>query len=407
VKVLDPVLEKMRKRDKDWKKAQGKETDKILSERKKKKEVERKTKLVLRSTLPKDQRPTSLEQFKPLWHHPPVPQFYTGTCWSFCTTSFLESEIHRITGKKIKLSEMSSVYWEYVAKAMGYVKKRGKSLFAEGSESNAVTRALKTHGAWPAKTYPGVAWKDGRHDHQRMKREMKAVLAWASSKSLWDLKTVVSMVRVILDRDMGRPPAQFQFEGKTLKPDVFMKDVCRINPDDYVEFISTLKFPFWTQGEFKVPDNWWHDKSYYNIPLKEFYEGLKGAVQKGYSVVIAVDVSEPGKDPENDILFVPEYDIPIHRIDQLAREYRFAHRVTTDDHGVHLVGYTRHAGHDWFLIKDSGRSSRRGKHKGYYFIRGDYIRLKVLAFMVHRKGVEHLLAKFKTRKTVAKMDPVP
>jgi len=91
---------------------------------------------------------------------------------------------------------------------------------------------------------------------------------------------------------------------------------------------------------------------------------------------------------------VPDYDIPPHRIDQLAREYRFAHRITTDDHGVHLVGLTKHDGHDWFLAKDSGRSSRRGKHVGYYFIRDDYVRLKVLTFTVHRDGVKDLLGQF-------------
>ena len=28
------------------------------------------------------------------------------------------------------------------------------------------------HGAWPLAAYPGVAWKDGRHDHQRMVRDL-------------------------------------------------------------------------------------------------------------------------------------------------------------------------------------------------------------------------------------------
>ncbi len=93
-------------------------------------------------------------------------------------------------------------------------------------------------------------------------------------------------------------------------------------------------------------------------------------------------------------MFVPDYDIPPSRIDQLAREYRFVHKVTTDDHGIHVVAHIEHGGHDWFLAKDSGRSSRRGKYEGYYFVRGDYIRLKVLAFTVHKDAVTDLLAKF-------------
>jgi len=48
------------------------------------------------------------------------------------------------------------------------------------------------------------------------------------------------------------------------------------------------------------------------------------------------------------------------------------------------VGYVRHGGQDWFLVKDSNRSSRYGRFKGYYFYSGDYIRLKMLSGMVHK-----------------------
>ncbi|MCP4600686.1 MAG: peptidase C1 [Proteobacteria bacterium] len=393
-KTLHPVLEEMRTRDREWQSEQDDTTSEIRGEQKDKKEKERKERLVLKSSLPDDQRPTSPKQFETIWHSPPVPQYNTGTCWSFCATSFLESETHRITSAEIKLSEMSTVYWEYVEKAGGYLDTRGNSLFNQGSESNAVTRAFKKHGAWPANTYAGVAWEDGRHDHERMAREMKSMLGSFKSNHLWDKEAGLSMIRVILDRDMGRPPEKFEHNGKVMTPSSFMTDVCKINPDDYVEFISTLEFPFFTQCEFKVPDNWWHDESYYNVPLDDFYENFKKAIKSGYSAVIAVDTSEPGRDAKNDVMFVPAYDIPGDRINQLAREYRFAHKVTSDDHGIHIVGWKEHAGHDWFLAKDSGRSAYRGKHEGYFFVRDDYVRLKVLSFMVHRNAVEELLSKF-------------
>lgn len=40
---------------------------------------------------------------------PVISQGRTGTCWSFSSTSFLESEIIRLTGKPIDLSEMYTV----------------------------------------------------------------------------------------------------------------------------------------------------------------------------------------------------------------------------------------------------------------------------------------------------------
>ncbi len=393
-RYLDPVLEEMREANEAWKKEQGKATGAIRDKQEAEKEKERLEKKVLRSSLPEDQRPASPDDFKQVAHQPVQAQYYTGTCWSFGTTSFLESEVARITGASIKLSEMANVYWEYQAKAARYVQERGDSLFAEGSECNSVTRMWKMHGAWPLSAYPGVKSEDGRHDHQRFHDEMKAVLTAMDKKDIWDEETVLSMIRVIEDRELGAPPGTFEHEGKTLTPEQFRDEVLQIDPDAYVQFISTLTMPFFTTGAFDVPDNWWRDDSYHNVPLDEFYAAIRGAITSGYSVALAVDVSEPGKDAANDTFFIPDYDIPGDHIDQLAREYRFAHKVTTDDHAVHVVGFAEHAGHDWFLVKDSGRSARHGKHEGYYFMRDDYVRLKVLSFMVHRDAVTELLARF-------------
>jgi bleomycin hydrolase len=52
-------------------------------------------------------------------------------------------------------------------------------------------------------------------------------------------------------------------------------------------------------------------------------------------------------------------------------------------------------GRDWFLIKDSARSSRHGKFRGYYFYRGDYIKLKMLTYTVHKDIMKDLEDKFK------------
>jgi bleomycin hydrolase len=61
---------------------------------------------------------------------------------------------------------------------------------------------------------------------------------------------------------------------------------------------------------------------------------------------------------------------------------------------IHLIGLKETKNQNWFLIKDSGGSAHRGKFKGYYFYRHDYLKLKMLTFMVHREAVADLLAKF-------------
>ncbi|MBM4372840.1 MAG: peptidase C1, partial [Deltaproteobacteria bacterium] len=334
----------------------------------------------------------------PLFHFPPQAQYMTGTCWAFAGISFLESEVQRLTGQEVKLSELYPVYWEYVEKAREYVRTRGASAFSEGSQLGAVLRMFELHGAVPLAAYRGVAAEDGRHDHQRLFRELSGFLQHVKATGLWDEELVTGTVRSILDRHLGPPPERFEHGGATFTPAEFLEQVLRLRPGDYVEFMSTTSKAFWTQAEFEVPDNWWHDASYWNVPLEDFYKVLLSALRAGFTAGIGGDVSEPGKVPEQDVAFVPTFDIPPDRIDQDAREYRIWNGSTGDDHGIHAVGLGRMKGHDWFLIKDSGRSARKGKHEGYYFFRGDFIRLKMLTILVHRDAARDLLETIRKRQ---------
>ncbi|HBZ00842.1 MAG TPA: hypothetical protein DEO84_05915 [candidate division Zixibacteria bacterium] len=96
---------------------------------------------------------------------------------------------------------------------------------------------------------------------------------------------------------------------------------------------------------------------------------------------------------EEDIAIVPDFDIPQNLINQDSRELRFYNETTTDDHGVHVVGFTNMGGHDWYLVKDSSRRLAQGKFEGYVFYSDDYIRLKMLTFLVHKDALEKALGK--------------
>ena len=74
------------------------------------------------------------DEFESVWFTPPVPQYYTGTCWAFCSVSFLETEAKRLYDVEVKLSEMWVVYWEYVEKCQGYLDTFGKSVLAQGGQ---------------------------------------------------------------------------------------------------------------------------------------------------------------------------------------------------------------------------------------------------------------------------------
>ena len=397
-KYEDPVLKQMEEHDKQVVKEQEEQTAAIRAAQLAEKEAREKAAKVLRFDMSGIAKPASPAVFKQAWHFPPVAQYLTGTCWSFSTTSFYESEIYRLTGQKVKLSEIWTVYWEYVEKMRRFVRERGDSLIDEGSESNALPRIWKQYGVVPEEAYPGVLAADGRHDHSRLIAQLKELSQWVKANDIWDEGRVLALTRVILDRELGVPPERFAYQGREYTPQQFLAQVVRLNLDDYAEFMSTLSLPFYTQGEYKVPDNWWHDASYYNVPLDEWYAALKHAVQQGYTAAIGGDVSEPGYNGFENAAVVPTFDIPQAYIDQSARELRFANHTTQDDHGLHLVGWANVDGRDWFLIKDSARSSRWGKFDGYYFYRDDYVRLKMLTFVVHKDAVKELLSRFAPAK---------
>ena len=342
--------------------------------------------------------PNDPDLYKQQWHFPPISQGNTGTCWCFSTTSMYESDVYRLTGQKIKISEMFTVYWEYVEKARRFVEQRGNSLFSEGSESNAVGRIFKKYGAVPEEVYNGLIGGRKFYDHSDMYKEMNDYLKSVEAANAWNEEEVLATIRAIMNHYMGTPPESFDWKGKTYTPKQFLSDVLKINPDDYVDILSYEQQPFWQQVEYEVPDNWWHSKEYYNVPLDVFMKALNEAVKKGYTVAIGGDVSEPGFSRETNVALIPDWDIPAGYINDDARQFRFSNHTTTDDHGMHLVGWLEQDGQMWYLIKDSSSGSRNvgegDKKFGYYFFSTPYVKLKMMDFAVHKDAVKDILKKF-------------
>jgi bleomycin hydrolase len=346
--------------------------------------------------------PNDATLYKTAWCQPTLSQGNTGTCWCFSTTSFYESEVFRQTGKKVKLSEIYTVYWEYVEKARRFIDKRGESNFGEGSEGNAVSRIMKEYGAMPASVYTGLL--DGRkfHTHAKMMEEMKGFLNSMRTSNAWNMEYGLATIKDIMDHYIGVPPTEFVVDGKTYTPKTYLSDYLKLNPDDYVEILSYKQEPFWEQVEYKVDDNWWHSKDYYNIPLDDYMKALKNAVKSGYTLSIGGDVSEAGFSRETNCALIPDFDIPSEYINDDARQFRFSDATTTDDHGMHLIGILENykgTGMDWYLLKDSSSGSRNVGESdpkfGYYFFSGDYVKLKMMGFTVHKDAVKDVLGKFK------------
>ncbi len=342
------------------------------------------------------QIPEAATEFKSTWHSPPVSQGLTGTCWSFSTTSYFESEIYRLSHREIKLSEMYTAYWEYVEKALRFVRERGNSAFGEGSEANAVTRIWKKYGIVPEDAYTGMLPGQEVHDHRAMYAEMKDYLASVKASNAWSEEAVTATITSILNHYMGEPPSLLTVDGKKMTPKEYLARVVRLPLDDYVSICSFVEKPYYQTMDYEVEDNWWHDDSYFNVPLAEFMSVLKSAIRNGFTLDLGGDTSEPGYQGQAGVAMVPTFDIPADYIDGNARQFRFSNRTSTDDHGIHLVGYKETPSGDWYLIKDSGAGSRNNSHPGYYFYHENYVKLKMLDFMVHKDAAKEILSKKKT-----------
>ena len=343
--------------------------------------------------------PNKVDLYKREWANPVISQGNAGSCWAYSTISMYESEVKRLQKKEVKLSEIYVVYWEYVEKAKRYVEKRGESLFDQGSEGNAVARIFKQYGVVPINVYSGLINGRKYHSHDAMFDEMIGYLNSVKENNAWNEEIVLNTIKDIMNYHIGVPPTEFTVEGKKYTPKSYLNDYLKINPDDYVEILSYKQEPYWNQVEYKVPDNWWHNKDYYNIPLDLYMELIKKAIREGYTMSIGGDVSESGFSRETQVALVPSYDIPSEYIDEDSRQFRFSNQTTTDDHGMHLVGYLEKDGVDWYLIKDSSSGSRNNDHNapefGYYFFHEDYVKLKMMGFTIHKDAVKDLLKKFK------------
>lgn len=335
--------------------------------------------------------PKNLSEFTYAWHNETVSQGLTGTCWSFSTTSYFESEVYRIHNRKVKISPLYNVYWEYVEKAKRFVRERGNSQFSEGSEANAVLRLWQEYGAVPEKDYTGLLPGQVYHDHRKMIGEMSAYLEGIKKSNNWNEEEVVNTIKSIMNFYIGVPPAKVNVDGDEMTPKEYFKNVIALNPNDYVEILSYMQQPYYQYVEYEVPDNWWHSKEYYNIPLDEFMTVLKDALIKGFTVSIGGDVSESGMDSWNKVAIIPTFDIPSQFIDESARQFRFSNQTTTDDHGIHLTGMTTKSGKDWYLIKDSGAGSKNVDPKGYYFYNEDFVKLKMMNYTIHKDALPQSL----------------
>lgn len=327
-------------------------------------------------------------------------QYRSSTCWSFSTLSFLESELIRMGKGEYNLSEMYIVRNTYLTKAQRYVRMHGNLNFAGGGAFHDVTMVLDNYGLVPESAYPGLGYGTDRHVHGELDAVTKAVCDAVIENPNGDLSNRwFAAFTGVMDAYLGDAPEQFDYNGTSYTPASFTASL-GLDADNYVEFSSYTHHPFYETFMLEVPDNW-DNNHVYNVPMDEMMDIIDNALENGYTVAWAADVSEDGFDHRNGTAVVPANGDfasakagPVEQMEitQALRQAAFDNFETTDDHGMHITGMAYDQNGDkYYIVKNSwGDSNSCG---GYLFASEAYIRYKTMDIMVHKGSVPKKVAK--------------
>ena len=318
----------------------------------------------------------------------------TGTCWAYATTSFIETEALRLGKKEYNLSEMFFVYYAYLTKAKDYIKFHGKANFTDGGQAHDVINVIKEAGLVPETAYSGREYDLPYHYHLDMSEYLIAILEIAAKKEKVLSKTWYAAFKGILESYMGSAPVNFKLKGKVYNPKSFNNSEIGFKTEDYLEFTSYTHHPFYEQFDLEVPDNWSHDR-YYNVPIEDLMKIINNAIEKGYSVAWDGDVSEDGfdKDYKTGKAILSEKDLKKIQDEgfQTFRQITFENYKSTDDHLMHIVGTAKDKeGNLYYLTKNSW--GIYNEYGGYLYMSEDYVKIKTIAFMIHKDAVPKAIA---------------
>lgn len=333
---------------------------------------------------------------------PVISQGRTGTCWSFSTSSFLESEIHRISGENINISEMFNVRNTYPDKAYNYVMRQGNARFSQGGLAHDVINAIAENGMVPYNVYTGLEKGQENYNHTELIAILKSMLDTYIGTPSGELSDDWNQaIGAVLDIYLGERPEEFTYEGKTYTPQSFL-EMTGIEPEEYLTVTSFKNHPFYSQFILSIPDNF-SNGTFYNLPLNEFMETINHALKEGYTISLDIDVSEPTFSAKNGIAVIPAFSennkqamteiVAEKEITPTFRLQEFLNFNTTDDHLMHITGLVKdQKGNVYYKVKNSWGTEGLA-HGGYVYISASYIKLKAISALIHKDALPQKIAK--------------
>lgn len=327
----------------------------------------------------------------------------SGTCWSFSTLSFFESEITREKSTEYDLAEMFIVRLAYYEKAVKYVRMHGKANFSQGGAFHDPLNVLEKYGMMPQSAYMGNNYGEDKINHGELEAVLKAYVDAVISNKNGKLSTAWEEgLNGILDAYFGEIPSQFTYNGKTYTPQSFATET-GLKASNYVDITSYTHHPFYEPFVLELEDNWADDVCY-NLPLDEMMKTLENAVTKGYTAAWGADVSDKGFAFKSGIAVMPaEYDltkVTKEQLDSLLitphtqkdvtqedRQRDFDNWTLTDDHGMQIVGLVKdQLGNKFYIVKNSW-GTEYNDCGGYFYASEAYVKARTMNIMIHRDAV--------------------
>ena len=339
---------------------------------------------------------------------PVQDQGQTGTCWSFAGISFAESEIMRISGAPApKLSEMFLVRAVYFQKTERYIRMHARANFGEGGEPHNLLNSWNNNGIVPLGVYDGKDHSansqhlNNNYCHSGLDTQFVQFLQPIARHSGTILtQHYANATEALLQKYMGAPPERFNYNGKTYNAKSFAKTL-PFKPEDYICFTSFSHHPYYTLFSLEIPDNWDHQQ-YYNVPLDVFENIIIRALEKGFSIAWAADVSEPYFKFDKALAIVPENWASLNSNQQTQcfltpckeqtisadmRQYAFDSFETQDDHAMHIIGLAHDQRNKPFVLVKNSWGTSYNQCSGLFFASLNYLRYKSISIMLHKSAV--------------------
>lgn len=328
----------------------------------------------------------------------------SSTCWSYATTSFIESEMIRMGKEPVDISEMFTVRMVYLDKAERYVRMHGEINFAQGGALPDVMYVIRKYGAVPQSVYTGLKADEEINNHSELESVLKAQLDQVIKNPNKKLSpSWKKAVEATLDAYLGAYPSEFEYNGKKYTPRSFADEVIGIDPDDYLQFTSFIHQPMYEEVIIEVPDNWAWGTSF-NVSLDELEQVTDNSLKEGYTVGWATDVSEEGFSLKNAIAIVPEGKADADQyflspgkqmtITPEIRQEAYDNYSTTDDHGMQITGLIRdQTGGEYYLVKNSWGERPNAYRAGYLHVSKEFFRYKTISVLVHKDAVPKAVMK--------------